>query len=100
MSNFFKKTAIDKIVLIFISIIQLVSNGQPIYLNIFKYNYPEGIRLFQWLNFILGFLSILVLLIIFSAGRKLSLVKQKIILIGFILLNLVFIIIHWFNFFK
>lgn len=80
-----------------IAIIQLISNGRPIYDNIFHYNYVKGVRQLQWINFGLGLLSIFYLI---SIRRKLYKGRTIYVLTVLLLLNAVFIFIHLFSFFS
>lgn len=96
-----KNTPIYLIILLaLISIIQIMTNGLAIYKNVFRHKNLDGVRLFEWVNFSIGFGTLIFLLFIFINKDFLSNDFTKSFVIGLILLNILTMLFHYFSFFK
>jgi cell division protein FtsW (lipid II flippase) len=93
-----KKTYFILFVLLgLIALIQIYSNGKPIFVNVFHYQYIKAVRPMQWINFIIGLLSLIVLLIVkikYPSRKKIYAVVATIVI------NILFIILHFNSFFS
>jgi len=82
----------------FLAILQIESNGMPIYDNIFHHKNIDNVSSMQWLNFMLGLISAIFMLFVFPFLKKALTIS--LIALTLITLNMGFIFLHFYMFFS